>query len=84
MAYDVVRRREVAGSWCCGLGDDVGLDVKLKDKAALFDKVDDLRYDVRKAGAKAGAAVAALAGAVALVGLTGLWNVTRRTTSQRG
>lgn len=78
MAYDVARKRKVEGDWSCGIGDDVGSFVfPVKEQQALYNKIDDVRYDMRKAGALVGAGLAALGGAVAMLGLAQMWNVAR-------
>jgi hypothetical protein len=146
MAYDVVKKKQVRGEWCCGIGDndaDAGSDLPLsakgyvpeafwgpadmeakissfmstkrgpfglggkptraeavtmlvahmrdnkigpKDVAGmgsvvlstseqnrLYNKIDDVRYDIRRAGALAGAGIAAIAGSVAILGLAEMW-----------
>lgn len=78
MAFDVVRRREVKGDWSCNIGDDVGSFIfPAKEQAVLYNKIDDVRYDMRKAGALVGAGMAAMAGAVAVLGLAQIWNAAR-------
>jgi hypothetical protein len=80
MAYDVATGWHTGRDWSCSLGgaDDVGSFLfPEKEQKALFAKIDDVRYDVRRASSLTGAAVTALAGAVALVGIAGMWHAAK-------
>lgn len=77
MAYDIATGRQVEGDWSCGM-DDVGSFIfPQKEQQALYNKIDDVRYDMRKGGALVGAGLAAMAGAVAFLGLAQMWNAAR-------
>jgi hypothetical protein len=81
MAYDVVKKKHVSREWCCGIGDDVGSVVfPAADQRRLYDKIDDVRYDVRRAGALAGAGLAAIAGAVATLGIAEMYRAIKGRT----
>jgi hypothetical protein len=91
MAYDIARDKHTAQDFSCGIGgpDDVGSFVFTEsDQKRLYgklddiqkkanDKIDDVRYDVRRASSLVGAAVGGLAGAVAMLGLAHLWNAVK-------
>jgi hypothetical protein len=52
-----------------GIGAEVGsIILPVKEQARIFDKIDDLRYDMRSARDVIGAGMFALAGALAVVG----------------
>jgi hypothetical protein len=80
MAYDVAKKMRVKGDCSCGLGgeDDIGsLLLNDKDQDRLYNKIDDVRYDVRRAGSLVAAGVGALAGAVAMLGISQFWRAGR-------
>ena len=60
MAFDLLTHKQSKRDWSCG---SILLPSKEQDK--IFDKIDDLRYDVRTTGGLVGAGMFALAGAVA-------------------
>ena len=76
MAYDLAKKKHVDGDYTCGLGgeDDIGsLLFTDSDQAKLYNKIDDVRYDVRRASSLVAAGVGALAGAVAMLGISQIW-----------
>ena len=79
MAHDVATGERTAADYSCGIGDDdVGSFLfPAKEQQGLLNKIDDVRYDVRKTGGIVGAGLAALAGAVALLGIGHLWSAAR-------
>ena len=91
MAYDIARDMHTAQDFSCGIGgpDDVGSFLfNESDQKRLYgrldaiqkrtgDKIDDVRYDVRRASSLVGAAVGALAGAVAMLGIAHIWNAAK-------
>jgi hypothetical protein len=71
MAHDLMfgkTRRD----WSCG-----SLLLPAKQQAALFNKIDDVRYDVRRAGRAAGIGLLALSAAVGLVAVSGIYKSSR-------
>lgn len=91
MAYDLATKKVVGGDFSCGLGgeDDVGSFVfpeadqnrlysKLDDvQKKAGDKIDDVRYDVRRASSLLTAAVGVLGGAVAMLGISQIWRMAK-------
>lgn len=63
MAYDFIKRKQVARDWSCG-----SLLIPAKQETRLLNKIDDVRYDVRNTKAVVGGAAYALAGALAFLG----------------
>lgn len=59
MAYDIIRGREDGKDWSCGI------DIKVKEMPSILNKIDDVRYDLRRIGANVSGGVFALAGAFA-------------------
>ena len=57
MAYDIMRGREDSRDWSCGI------DIKVKEMPSIMNKIDDVRYDLRRIGANVSGGVFALAGA---------------------
>ena len=67
MAQDLIfgkTRRD----WSCG-----SLLLPEKQQKALFAKIDDVRYDLRRAGVKVSAATLVLAGALGLLGIASIY-----------
>jgi hypothetical protein len=54
--------------WSCG-----SILLPAKQQKALFAKVDDVRYDVRRAGAKVSMATLALAASLGFLGLASIY-----------
>jgi hypothetical protein len=48
-----------------------------KQQAAFFRKIDDIRYDVRRAGVKAGIGLLVLSAALGLIGISGIYKATK-------
>ena len=74
MAFDLVLGR-TKRDWSCG-----SVVLPAKQERRLLDKVDDVRYDVRRAGSRAQAGLYALAAAVGLVAVSGIY---RRSGGER-
>jgi hypothetical protein len=71
MALDLIfgkTRRD----WSCG-----SILLPAKQQRAIFDKLDDVRYDVRRAGRAAGAGILCLAAAIGLVAVSNLYKASR-------
>lgn len=64
MAHDLIHGR-TKRDWSCG-----SIVLPAKQQRAIFDKVDDVRYDVRRAGNNAKLGLLALTGAVGLLALS--------------
>lgn len=83
MAYELTKRRLVNGDCSCGIGgeDDMGsLLLNDADQSRLYNKIDDVRYDVRRTGSLVAAGVGALAGAVAMLGISQFWRAAKGRT----
>lgn len=72
MLTDHMRDNKIGPKDVTGVG-SVVFSSKEQDK--LYNKIDDVRYDIRKAGAFAGAGIAAIAGSVAVLGLAEMFRV---------
>jgi hypothetical protein len=66
MAYDIFHGK-TKRDWSCG-----SLILPAKQQAALFNKIDDVRYDVRRSSKLIQIGMLALSGAVALVAVSNL------------
>lgn len=91
MAYDLATKKKTANDFSCGLGsdDDLGSFVfPESEQKVLYNKIDevqrkagekldDVRYDVRRASSLLSAAVGALGGAVAMLGISQIWRASR-------
>ena len=67
MAHDLMfgkTRRD----WSCG-----SIVLPAKQQRAIFNKIDDVRYDLRRAGRAAGAGLIGLAAALGLVAVSGIY-----------
>lgn len=73
MAYDLIKGK-TSRDWSCG-----SLLLPAKQQTALFNKIDDVRYDVRRSSKLIQIGMLALSGAVALVAVSNL----HRTASGR-
>lgn len=71
MAIDLVLGR-TSRDWSCG-----SLLLPSAQQRALFAKVDDVRYDVRRAGRGAMAGLLSLSAALGLVALSGIYRTSR-------
>ena len=71
MALDLLLGR-TSRDWSCG-----SLVLPQKQEKRLLDKVDDVRYDVRRAGTFAGVGLLCLSAAVGLVALSGIYRTSR-------
>jgi hypothetical protein len=72
MARDIIygtTRRD----WSCG-----SIALPQSQEKRLLAKVDDVRYDVRRAGKLAGAGLLALSAAVGLVAVSGIYRTVRQ------
>jgi hypothetical protein len=72
MAVDLVfgkTRRD----WSCG-----SVLLPAKQQRAIFDKIDDVRYDVRRVGRNMAIAVGCLSAAFGLVGVAGIYSAGRK------
>lgn len=71
MAFDLFLKKQTSADWSLGGLVITSADhAKLAQQADAFrNKVDDLRYDVRKTGSLIGSGVFALAAAIAFVGM---------------
>lgn len=91
MAYDLATKKKTSNDFSCGLGgdDDLGSFVfSESEQKALYNKIDevqkkagekldDVRYDVRRASSLLSAAVGALGGAVAMLGISQIWRASK-------
>lgn len=91
MAYDLATKKRTGTDYSCGLGgdDDVGSFVfPVAEQKVLYDKIDaaqnkmnnkidDVRYDIRRGSSLVSAAVAGLAGGVAMLGIAHFWNAAK-------
>lgn len=68
LAHDIFSGRPSTRDWSIG-----SFLLPDKQQKALFNKIDDVRYDVRKAKGLIGAGVFALAGALAFVGISSVY-----------
>lgn len=81
MAFDLVKKKTAKRDWSCGIGDDVGSVVFTKsDQRALYNKLDDLRYDLRNTKNTIGAGIFALAGGMAFLSIASVY----RTANKKG
>jgi hypothetical protein len=60
VAFDLLTRKQTNRDWSCG-----SILLPVKDQNKIFDKIDDLRYDLRATSTIVGAGIFALAGATA-------------------
>lgn len=71
MAHDLLYGRTTR-DWSCG-----SLVLPAKQQRSLLNKVDDLRYDVRRAGGRAQIGLLALSAAVGLVAVSGIYRTAK-------
>jgi len=67
MAHDLIYGKTTR-DWSCG-----SLILPSKQQRALMDKVDDVRYDVRRAGGRVQVGLLALSAAVGLLAVSGIY-----------
>lgn len=67
MAIDLILGK-TKHDWSCG-----SMLLPDKQQRQIFDKIDDVRYDVRRAGTKMAVALGCLSAAVGLVGVAGIY-----------
>ena len=67
MAQDLIFGK-TKRNWSCG-----SLLLPAKQQKALFAKIDDVRYDIRRAGVKISAATLVLGGALALLAVSSIY-----------
>ena len=67
MAQDLILG-QTKRDWSCG-----SLLLPAKQQKALFAKIDDVRYDIRRAGIKISAATLVLGGSLALLGIASIY-----------
>jgi hypothetical protein len=77
MAQDLIFGR-TKRDWSCG-----SLLLPAKQQKALFAKIDDVRYDLRRAGVKVSAATLVLAGALGLLGIASIYRTSATTPKTR-
>ena len=71
MALDLVLGK-TQRDWSCG-----SVVLPAKQQRAIFDKLDDVRYDVRRAGGAAQLGLLCLSAAVGLVGISSIYREAR-------
>ena len=72
MAFDLVLG-QTKRDWSCG-----SILLPEKQELSLLNKVDDIRYDVRRAQSNVSGAIYALSGALAAVALTSIYRQSNR------
>ncbi len=72
MAFDLLTRKQSKRDWSCG---SILLPTKEQDK--IFDKIDDIRYDIRTTSGIVGAGMFALAGATAVLAFGKIYKTAR-------
>jgi hypothetical protein len=72
MAHDLLFGK-TSRDWSCG-----SIALPLSQEKRLLAKVDDVRYDVRRAGKLAGAGLLALSAAVGMVAVSGIYRTARQ------
>jgi hypothetical protein len=77
MAFDLLSKKTTARDWSCGAADVGSMLFPEKEQKALGNKIDDVRFDVRRAGARMSGAVYALAGAVSALATVKLYKYAR-------
>lgn len=70
MLVDHMKANKIGTKDVTGMGSVLLSD---SEQRRFLDKIDDVRYDIRRAGALAGAGVAAIAGAVATLGIAEMY-----------
>jgi len=73
MAYDLIKGK-TSRDWSCG-----SLLLPAKQQIALFNKIDDVRYDVRRSTKLIQIGMLALSGAIALVAVSSLHKTSSET-----
>lgn len=68
MAYDLISKKTSGKDWSCG-----SIVWPAKEQKMLFDKIDDVRYDVRNAKGVIGTGIFALAAGLAFIGLSSIY-----------
>lgn len=68
MAYDLISKKTGGRDWSCG-----SIVWPEKEQKKLFDKIDDVRYDVRNAKGVIGTGIFALAAGLAFIGLSSMY-----------
>jgi hypothetical protein len=71
MAHDLFYGK-TSRDWSCG-----SIVLPAKQQRALLNKVDDIRYDVRRAGSRAQIGLLALSAAVGLVAVGGIYRTVK-------
>lgn len=71
MARDLIYGK-TARDWSCG-----SIVLPAKQERRLLDKVDDVRYDVRRAGRAAGVGLLCLSAALGLVAVSSIYRTAR-------
>jgi len=77
MAHDIFLG-QTKRDWSCG-----SILMPLKQQKVLLAKVDDVRYDIRRAGAKVSVGVLALAAALGFLGLASIYRTAATTPKPR-
>ena len=77
MAQDIIFGK-TGRDWSCG-----SILLPEKQQKALLAKVDDVRYDIRRAGAKISAGTLALAAALGFLGMASIYRTASTTPNQR-
>lgn len=69
MAYDILKGKQDGKDWSCGI-EEMG---SFLTPTSVLNKIDDVRYDVRQAGAGISGGIYALAGAFAFLGFAKIY-----------
>ena len=77
MAHDIFLGR-TRRDWSCG-----SLLLPATQQKALLAKIDDVRYDVRRTGARVSMATLALAASLGLLGIASIYRTATTTPKQR-
>ena len=72
MAYDLLFGR-TKRDWSCG-----SMLIPAKQQKALFQKIDDVRYDLRKTRSILGSSIFALSGALAFLAIASVYRTSRQ------
>jgi hypothetical protein len=68
MAYDVITKKKTGRNFAMG-----GFLIPAKQEKALFQKIDDVRFDVRNIGSKVSGGLLALSAALGVLGIASIY-----------
>jgi hypothetical protein len=68
MAYDIATKKKTGKNFAMG-----GLLIPAKQEKALFQKIDDVRFDVRNIGSKVSGGLLALSAALGVLGIASIY-----------